>query len=404
MTNSTEKNPKTADPKESQKAEESTAEKPAVQETTAGKTASEKSITEKPLAKSPVTKPPVAKPPVAKLPATKPPAAKPKNPQAVLFLFTESTISIASEKNSKQDNTPNLIQIPREPLGKIPVIPSTVFSNKIERFFVHKSSTKPTKVNFPDAHLLLFPLRTMRSVFTWVTSLTQLQHFDAQLKDTICAPRWPLVGLDETKILSGPHNACMVKEHVAVEEFNFAVSVETRVQGISRWLAANALPQLTEYQWWRAKIARDLLIVPHELFTQLVQQNLQILALQTNSKTNKTNSSEFFEELLPKESLFYSVLGKSFSNAELELPLTMLGEKQINGYGICRLQLITRANNKVKRNKKKPTSTKPSAQEDKTPKDTQSTENISAKTPQETTSQKGEEITVETKIEAASNE
>ena len=274
--------------------------------------------------------------------APKPVASpKPKRPQSVLFLISESAVSLASTINHKV-----IKQLPLDDELKTPTISSSEFRTNIERFFVRKSKKKPGPTSFSDAQLLLFPLRSMRGVFTWVTSLQQLKAFDAHLKDTTCAPRWPLVGLDETKILSGPHNACMVKEHVALEEYNFSVSIETRVQGISRWLAANALAQGQEYQWWRAKLARDLLIVPHELFVQLVGQNLP-----TFSYTS--GDSLYNEETLPKESVFYSILDDAFAEAELELNLSTVGKMQNCGMGICNFQLLTRANNKVKRSKKK---------------------------------------------------
>lgn len=279
------------------------------------------------------------------------PPPKPRRPQSVLFLSCESDICPSDQeerKNAHAASSRSAQRITRDPIDKLPLLSCKEFGDDLLKFFVNKKEKTVEETAFSDARLLLFPLRTMRGIFTWVTSVRQLQRFDAALRDTTCAPRWPLVGLSETEVLSGPNNACVVKEHLAIEEYNFPVRVETRVQGISRWLAANALPQGPAQQWWRAKVARDLILVPEEVFLQLVEQNLSRSAMVDPT---------VLEEVLPKETVLYAPLGPSLAEAQLELPLRVIGKHTESGNGICRLHVVQRANNKAKRKKKRKPST-----------------------------------------------
>lgn len=278
-------------------------------------------------------------------PAAAPIASKPKRRQAVLFLTCETPLATRSSATHPRPGIAR--SIAREPRSQYPTIPHDEFASSLSRYFV-KSATATGEETFADAQLLVFPLRTMRGVFTWVTSLKILQQFDAALKDSSCAPRWPLVGLREDAILCGPNCSAIVKDRVTIEEYSFAVTIESRVQGISRWLASNILPTGTEYQWWGAKMARDLLIVPDEILKPLIQQNLHFEAV------SEPQGIATLQEFLPVETVLYSVLGEKLADSQLELPLTMIGLDQTAGRGVTRLKLVSRANNKAKRRKKKP--------------------------------------------------
>lgn len=284
--------------------------------------------------------------------ASKPPTpVKIRRQQAVLFFTCESPL--ASTAVSPHPRAGIARAITREPKSQYPLLLAEEYRGSIEKYFVRKSQSSAAP-SFSDAQLLLFPLRSIRGIFTWVTSLKILQQFDAALKDSTCSPRWPLVGLNEEAFLTGPHNNCVLKEQALLEEHCFPVVVEPRVQGISRWLASNLFPTSAEFQWWSAKLARDLIIVPDSVLRLLVQQNLHFEVEATAGSQQVDSALASLVEFLPTETVLYATLGEGLAEAELEVPLISVGYKQVFGRGLCRLRLVTRANNKSKRRKRKP--------------------------------------------------
>lgn len=176
-----------------------------------------------------------------------------------------------------------------------------------------------------DARILLFPVRSLKGVFAWTTSLDALQrwHREATMAGIANLPTLPAepptsARADETPCYVSGNGATVdgqvgqekVKQ-VVLEEFTYTVRqsdvVAKQVKDLADWLAKCALPTgLSDY--WRNGLRAKLVILPDEEFRDFLMHATEILTrirLETDSKTVQQGAL-WTEEHLPTDSLLYA--------------------------------------------------------------------------------------------------
>lgn len=178
-------------------------------------------------------------------------------------------------------------------------------------------------LGFSDARLLLFPVKSMRGVFAWVTSPAVLQRFQADLMRFWENKEIRITGIaspskDSVFVFS---NGLIIKnaenqEHVVLEEF--AYEVETMpapilVDGvpINQWLADLLFPITEEDQrhaYWNSLLQHNLLILPDTDFADFTELTTEIITRNKIDTATGTvaNGHLFTEEYLPSDSVMYS--------------------------------------------------------------------------------------------------
>ena len=189
--------------------------------------------------------------------------------------------------------------------------------------------------------LLLIPARTLRGVFTWITSIERLNEFQESVKGSPCGPRWNLPAAPKETALVNPRSHCVARKHLVVEQFSYLIESSPVIFPIGAWLADNALPRGSEYQWWRKKLVNDLVILPDASFKRVAEACQPI-----------NSGSMAYARSYPPESLFYSVFDpslweKKFERSHIVLPSTASSTEP----GIFATRLIRYAKRK-KRNKR----------------------------------------------------
>ncbi|MEK7748241.1 MAG: type III-B CRISPR module RAMP protein Cmr4 [Nitrospirota bacterium] len=247
-------------------------------------------------------------------------------------------------------------------------------------------------LNLTDARILAFPVRSLKGVFAWVTCSAVLERLVrdmglAQEKDkalqlqaalpedkTLC-PQKSLADPVKTLRVAWPQkdkalcleNGPLLLEgsNLVLEEFEFG-----RTGGcdeLAKWIAEHAF---VENDCFSPERFKSHLVVLHDSdFTHFVRHATEVvarIALDYERKTVK-NGALFYEEFLPAETLFYSVVfaGPSRRAGHPKTPdeiMTYLGNKmptvlQIGadetiGKGICAVRLdykkaVTNGNEKV---------------------------------------------------------
>lgn len=163
-----------------------------------------------------------------------------------------------------------------------------------------------------DARLLLFPVRSLLGVFAWTTSKDALARFyrDAKMVE-LPVNDWRLVGPeDENTAFVPPGNEQVADGKVVLEEFAFDVQEDPGVRNIAEWLAANALPQDSEYAYWRDKLPKSLVILPEDAFRDFAQFSTEVInriRLKPDTKTVEEGAL-WSEEYLPTDTLLYAPL------------------------------------------------------------------------------------------------
>ncbi|RLC76062.1 MAG: type III-B CRISPR module RAMP protein Cmr4 [Chloroflexi bacterium] len=193
-----------------------------------------------------------------------------------------------------------------------------------------------------DAKILLFPVRSLAGVFAWTTSVEVLSRFLRDAAMVGVQPGWTFT----TKPASGQvwvsGNVLQAGNKVVLEEFTFAPQQEAIVQTIGQWLAQNALPQATEYQYWRDELPKRLVILPNDDFRDFVTFSTEVVTrIKLNPETKTVEEGALWtEENLPTDTLLYAPLLSTPSRAPKGPQLT--GQQvldEIKNLKLTRIQL-----------------------------------------------------------------
>ncbi|MCX7935273.1 MAG: type III-B CRISPR module RAMP protein Cmr4 [Planctomycetota bacterium] len=212
-------------------------------------------------------------------------------------------------------------------------------------------------VSLTDARILAFPVRSLRGVFAWVTCPAVLARLarDAQLTrrraDNMRLPRPPA----KNKAVCAPGTPLLVENrNLVLEEFDFEREAEGDIGPLAEWLASRAFAEADSFT--PDRLRKHLVVLHDDDFTHFVRHATEIAArigLDYERKTVKSGAL-FYEEFLPAETLFYSVVvadksrreGNGKSAAEMlcflknRLPaVTQIGGDETIGRGLCALRL-----------------------------------------------------------------
>jgi CRISPR-associated protein Cmr4 len=168
-------------------------------------------------------------------------------------------------------------------------------------------------ISITDAKILLYPVRSVKGVFAWITCPFVLKRFKEDLN---------AVGINfkynnqDIRILDVPDDKVFIasdnlkiqgQNSVALEEFVFEVdeSQKTHVENLARFLN-KILPDnpLAE------SLQNHLAIVSDNVFKDFVNYAVEIRTRIRIDQTKGTvkEGALFSEELIPSESVFYSIL------------------------------------------------------------------------------------------------
>ncbi len=189
-----------------------------------------------------------------------------------------------------------------------------VFGPDSSRAELHAGAFSPG-----DARILLFPVRSLKGVFAWTTSLHALRRWQREarylgfaLPDLPTALPEQLEG-EETPCYAAP-GVTTPDGYVVLEEFAYKVQVSPTneqnaaiVPALASWLGQNLLPD-TLGQYWKNQLADKLVILPDEDFRDFVNYATEVLTrirLEPDTKT-VARGALWTEEHLPADSLLYA--------------------------------------------------------------------------------------------------
>jgi CRISPR-associated protein Cmr4 len=172
-------------------------------------------------------------------------------------------------------------------------------------------------IGFTDARLLLFPLKSMKGVFAWVTCLRALKQFQSDMQ--LVKPGFKIKDLDgghlkdsETYLFDTDSNI-REGDKVLLEEYTFKVENElngvVQIDGINfpDWLAQRLFGDDGSY--WSEKIKKDIVVLPDNDFKDFVNLSTEVITRTKidNDTGTVAQGALFNEEYLPSESILYSL-------------------------------------------------------------------------------------------------
>jgi len=211
-------------------------------------------------------------------------------------------------------------------------------------------------LSLTDARILAFPVRSLKGVFAWVTCPAVLGRLARDLRldansngHGAALSVTPLPGKDRAMCnQDGP--LVVDSNKLLLEEFEFEVTGEAA--GVATWIAQHAVSDA----FTQERIKSHLVVLHDDDFTHFVRHATEVVArvgLDYERKTVKTGAL-FYEEFLPPETLFYSVVlanpsrreGHGKSAADMlgylreNMPSVLqIGGDETIGKGLCAVRL-----------------------------------------------------------------
>lgn len=175
-------------------------------------------------------------------------------------------------------------------------------------------------VSVGEAKLVLFPVRSLTGIFAYVTCPFVLARFKRDLSFAGIEKLPPVI--DDLQASSTCAIAAVAKNDggvarsgaVVLEEYTFNFEEDENIQNqvfeLAEWLSQNAMPEGSEYDYWREMLPKRLVIIPDDAFRDFVMYSTQIVTRIRIQKDTKTvqDGALWTQESLPADVLLVSTI------------------------------------------------------------------------------------------------
>jgi len=168
-----------------------------------------------------------------------------------------------------------------------------------------KESINAGALGFSDARLLLFPVKSVKGVFAWITCPQVLTRFVRDLE--LCS-----IPKDfETPRKGTVPKGCglLVKDdRIVLEEYTFIVEEQDATTSFTRWVKTRIANGMEDF--WKNKIEKDIFILSDEDFKDFVTMSTEVIARTKIDDYTGTvaKGALWYEEYLPTDSILYSIV------------------------------------------------------------------------------------------------
>lgn len=162
------------------------------------------------------------------------------------------------------------------------------------------NETQSSAIALSDARILLFPVKSMRGVFAWVTCPFVLKRFNDEMayydkKIVLPVPEPNTVSSERLYVSNG---------QIVLEEYTFPVSKQSQTEELADKLAVLFKDKLS------INITERLVVLDDDDFADFVKLSTEVNArIKINTETGTVSDGAlWYEENVPPETIFYSLL------------------------------------------------------------------------------------------------
>ena len=222
-----------------------------------------------------------------------------------------------------------------------------IFGPEVDHADKHAGS-----VSITDARLFAFPVRSLQGVFAWVTSPGVLQRFKSDLvlaNQQRGQSSWSVPELLQGKAIAHSGSPLRAGQHVVLEEFDLELAQDN--DELLKTLAGFAFDEPEQQKHF----LRQLAVVDDDTFTHFARYSTEVTARIGLDYEHKTvrQGALFYQEFLPAECVFYSVVlanpsrnGEKLSAEEVLNhlkegcpPVLQIGGDETIGKGFCAVRI-----------------------------------------------------------------
>jgi len=164
-------------------------------------------------------------------------------------------------------------------------------------------------MSITDARILVFPVKSLKGVFAWITCPMVLGRFKKDLEFIgISSFNFSNFG-DLVNTIPNQTNLA-ISSKVVLEEFTFVVKENDTTSEIAKWLSNMIFPNNNTYDFWREKMKKDLIVLSDDDFRQFVKTSTEVITRTKIDDTTGTVASGalWTEEYLPQDTILYSLV------------------------------------------------------------------------------------------------
>lgn len=270
------------------------------------------------------------------------------NKADIMFMYAETSVHVGGGESVGAID----LAIAREKYTDFPYIPSSGVKGAIRDWFEkHQDNSLSDKelvktifgaedgsegagaAVFSDARILLFPVRSLKGVFGWITSPMVLHRLN---RDMVMAGKpafkLELPSISPGKVLIPENSACRVSGDnvsgkVVLEEFTFEARSDNAAITQIGSLLAHGIPDSDEYRYWQEKLKTNLILLSDDDFADFVKTSTEIqtrIKIDSNTKT-VSQGALFYQENLPADSIMYTITGaQKIGNMEADAVMSKL--------------------------------------------------------------------------------
>ncbi len=165
-------------------------------------------------------------------------------------------------------------------------------------------------LGFTDVRLLLFPVKSVKGVFAWITCPYILERFRNDLNLVKGFDISALNNPDKIENTVPLQSGLILKDKkIVLEEYTFEVTPDPKCEELCKWLSQTVLPKDREYNFWRDKMCKDVAVLSNDDFRDFVTLSTEVIArTKINDKTGTVEKGGlWYEEYLPSDSILYAL-------------------------------------------------------------------------------------------------
>ena len=266
--------------------------------------------------------------------------------QKLMTIFARTPVCVGAGSSVGAIDLP----VMRERHTRIPIIPGSSVKGVLRdlwngdtevqnNIFGDEKAKQAGRLLVGEARVLAFPVRSARGMFAWVTSPLALERFKRDSGKEFAVP-----SLKDMECLASKGICFDGKNAVVLEEYCF----EQKEQKIVPEEIVTALKDLSDDAVW-SSLADRLAIISDDMFTYFVENACEIPArIRIDDATGIVkNGALFYQEQVPSETLFYSVMGEQKSgiletvvNKVNETKILQFGGDETIGLGYCSIKFL----------------------------------------------------------------
>lgn len=166
---------------------------------------------------------------------------------------------------------------------------------------------------FSDARLLLFPVKSMKGVFAWVTCPKVLLQLQRDLTIANALPtNFKLLEIAANTCCNAINLAYSVggRDKIVLEEYTFDVTKNGETTKLAAWLSEILFTHDGITPFWKDHLSKNLVVLKDDDFTDFVTLSTEVITrIKIDNNTGTVAQGALFnEEYLPAESIWYSLV------------------------------------------------------------------------------------------------